>query len=114
MIMAGPGQNMNMNIVTPAIGRKIRQMRSYFGLPDDNLKNCASASLYNQLRKCVQRLQCKDPLLRMERMYRTFLVNELRSIDHLVDPAWLNSEYDGEHCQRKMLEVCPKQLFGKI
>ena len=24
-----------------------------------------------------------DPLLRMERMYRTFLVNELRSIDHL-------------------------------
>ena len=34
-------------------------MRSYFGLPDDNMKNCASASLYNQLRKCVQRLQCK-------------------------------------------------------
>ena len=25
--MAGPGQNMNMNIVTPAIGRKIRQVQ---------------------------------------------------------------------------------------
>merc|ERR1711892_1250650 len=107
MVMVTAAAPMNMNIVVPGVGRKIRKIRSLFEDSVAPSGSCLPQAMRTLLSSCAERLLCPESgLSQLSQLYRQSLAVEL------FHTLGLSHQMDGRQshqiiCNKEVAQVCP-------